>query len=185
MPQTNLTSHREIDPTGPRGWIERLHDGSNVWIRPIDKHDAALELEFLQGLAPEFRADRFVGLIRSPSLEVARELTDIDPINEFALIAVVPHEGRERQVGAAQFHVASEPDHCDAAVTVSEEWRKRGIGSALMHHLIAAARARGIRHMHAPAPARSEGGAQLAPRLGFRRCPDPNDPATVIYRLEL
>lgn len=185
MPQANPTSHREATPTSHRGWIEPLHDGTSVWIRPIDQHDAALELEFLQSLAPEFRADRFVGLIRSPSPEVARELTDIDPVNEFALIAVVSHEGRERQVGAAQFHVASKPDHCDVAVTVSGEWRKRGIGSALMHHLIAAARARGIRHMRAPAPARSEGGAQLAPRLGFRRCLDPNDPATVIYQLEL
>jgi acetyltransferase len=168
--------------TPDTGWVEQLYDGTRLWIRPISRQDAELELQFLDHLSPEFRSARFLGLVRDPSPEVARELTDIDPANAVAFIALVSDDGRERQVGAAQFHATG--DSCDAALTVSGEWRKRGVGSALMRHLLEAARARGIRHMRAFAPARG-GGDRLASRIGFRRRVDPDDPATVIYDLRL
>lgn len=174
MPRPNVTPET--------GWVEQLYDGTRLWIRPIARQDADLELEFLDHLSPEFRSARFLGLVRDPSPEVARELTDIDPANAVAFIALVPHEGRDRQVGAAQFH--AEGDSCDASLTVSGEWRRGGVGSALMRHLIEAARDRGIRHMRAYAPARG-GGDRLASRIGFRRRVDPDDPATVIYDLRL
>lgn len=101
---------------------------------------------------------------------MTHELTDIDPANAVAFIALVSHDGRERQVGAAQFHANG--DSCGAALTVSGEWRKRGVGSVLMRHLLDAARARGIRHMRAFAPARG-GSDRLASRIGFRRRVDP------------
>ena len=71
------------------------------------------------------------------------------------------------------------------SVTVAERWQKRGVGSLLMRRLVDAARVRGIRHMHASAPVQSDNSHHLASRIGFERCQDPNDPATVIYDLEL
>ncbi len=169
----------------PPGWNEKLYDGTSIWIRPIARQDAELELEFLNHLSPRFRNSRFLGLVRDPSPEVARELTNLDPAKAVAFIALVSQEGRDHQIGAAQFHVNTQGDSCDASLTVSDEWRKRGVGSFLMHHLIEAARARGIRHMRAYAPSRSGGGDQLAARIGFQRRLDPRDPATVIYDLSL
>lgn len=167
------------------GWNEKLADGTAVRIRPISEQDAELELEFLNHLSPAFRSSRFLGLVRDPTPEVARELTRLDPACAVGFIALVPHEGREREIGAAQFHVNVAGDRCDASLTVSGEWRKRGVGSLLMRHLIAAARARGIRHMCAYAPNRSGGGDRLAAHIGFQRRLDPRDPATVIYDLSL
>lgn len=167
------------------GWNEKLYDGTTVWIRPIDERDAELELEFLNHLSPEFRNARFLGLVRDPSPEVARELTNLDPATDMAFIALVSYQGRDHQVGAAQFRVNAAGDSCDASLAVSGEWRKRGVGSLLMRHLIEAARARGIRHMRAYAPMRSDGGDHLAARIGFQRRQDPRDSATVIYDLPL
>lgn len=167
------------------GWNEKLPDGTAVRIRSISERDAELELEFLNHLSPAFRSSRFLGLVRDPTPEVARELTSLDPACAVGFIALVPHEGREQQIGAAQFHINAAGDRCDASLTVSGEWRQRGIGSLLMHHLIAAARARGIRHMCAYAPSRSGGGDRLAAHIGFQRRLDPRDPATVIYDLSL
>lgn len=177
MPHTNAPSDK--------GWNVKLHDGTSVQIRLIEPHDAELELEFLNHLSPEFRNSRFLGLVRDPSPEVARELTNLDPATAMGFIAVVSHQGRDRQVGAAQFHVNALGDSCDASLTVSGDWRKRGVGSFLMRHLIAAARARGIQHMRAYAPSHSDGGDYLAALIGFRRSLDPRDPATVIYDLSL
>lgn len=167
------------------GWQQKLCDGTLVWLRPIDRQDADLELDFLTRLSPEYRHLRFLGLVRDPSLEVARELTDLDPAKAAGFIAVVPDEGRERQIGAAHFHINATGEGCDCSVTVSEEWQKRGVGSLLMRLLVGVARARGLKHMHAYAPARSDGSQHLAVRIGFQRRLDPHDPATVVYDLEL
>lgn len=164
---------------------EKLYEDTGVRIRPSNEQDADLELEFLNHLSPEFRRLRFLGLVRDPSPEVARELTNPDPGNATALIALVTNDGRDHQVGAAHFHVNSAGDSCDCSVTVREEWQKRGVGSTLMRRLIEAAQTRGIRRMRAFAPARSEERHHLASRLGFQRRPDPHDLAAVIYELEL
>lgn len=179
---------RSTSRTGapPRsGWTARLYDGTPVVIRPIDRQDADLELEFLNHLSPEMRHLRFLGLVREPCPEVARELTDLDPSVAAGFIAVVSDEGREREIGAAHFHADPTGKRCDCSVTVSDQWQKRGVGSLLMHQLIEAARTRGMRHMRAFAPAQSGGSRQLAGRLGFQRRLDPHDPGAVVYDLEL
>lgn len=175
----------QTDASPGEGWNERLPDGAVVRIRSIGQQDAELELEFLTHLSPAFRSSRFLGLVHDPTPEVARELTSLDPARAVGFIALVPYEGREREIGAAQFHANAAGDSCDASLTVSGEWRQRGVGSLLMRHLIAAARARGIRHMRAYAPGRSGGGDRLAANIGFQRRLDPRDPATVIYDLSL
>lgn len=167
------------------GWNKRLYDGTLIHIRPIGKDDAGLELEFLNGLSPTMRSLRFLGLVREPSADVARELTDLDPANAVGFMAVVADDGRDRQIGAAHFHVSPRGDSCDCSVTVSDAWRKRGVGSSLMRVLIEAARARGIRHLRAFAPAHSDGSHHLAARLGFKRRLDLHDPAVEAYHLEL
>ncbi|HET7562186.1 MAG TPA: GNAT family N-acetyltransferase [Rhodanobacteraceae bacterium] len=167
------------------GWTVRLHDGTPVLIRPIDRQDADLELEFLNQLSPEMRHLRFLGLVREPCPDVARQLTDLDPSVAAGFIAVVSDEGRDRQIGAAHFHADPSGQRCDCSVTVGDHWQKRGVGSLLMLQLIEAARVRGIRQMRAFAPASSAGSRQLAERLGFQRRLDPRDPGAVVYHLKL
>lgn len=167
------------------GWTEQLVDGTIISIRPIDRHTADLELEFLTHLSPEFRSARFLGLVRDPTPEVARQLTNLDPDKAAGFMAVVAHDGREHQIGAAQFHVSLDGDACDAALTVSGEWRKRGVGSRLMRHLLETARQRGIRRVRAHVSEDTGSGDHLALRLGFQRRQDRRDPAAVVYELAL
>lgn len=177
----NATAHAP-----PRiGWNTRLRDGTVVCIRPIDSQDAGLELEFLNRLSPEMRSLRFLGLVREPCPDVARELTNLDPANSVGFMAVVADEGHDRQIGAAHLRANPAGDSCDCSVAVSDEWQKRGVGSSLMRRLIEAAKSRGIRQMRAFAPARPDGSHHLAARLGFERRLDPRDPAVVIYDLNL
>ncbi|TAN08936.1 MAG: GNAT family N-acetyltransferase [Rhodanobacteraceae bacterium] len=167
------------------GWSKRLDDGTVVRIRPIGAQDAELELDFLNRLSPEMRSLRFLGLIQEPCPDVARRLTHLDPANAAGFIALVSDAGRDRQIGAAHFHANAKGDGCDCSVTVSDEWQKRGVGSALMRLLIQAARARGIRRLRAFAPASSDGSHHLAARLGFERKLDLQDPAVEVYNLTL
>lgn len=181
MPGHELPSKTSLQA----GWTEKLSDGTTVWIRPSNKHDAKLELEFLNGLSPELRNLRFLGLVQDTSPEVIRELTAPDPRSEMALIALISNEGRDQEIGAAHFRVNTAGSSCDCTVTVSEEWQKRGVGSHLMRHLIEAARSRGIAHMHAVAPVQDEHSHKLALLLGFERRQDAHDPAVMLYDLKL
>lgn len=167
------------------GWTEKLNDGTELLIRAISTDDVKLEHDFLQHLSPEFRRYRFLGLVQDPTPEVVRELTEVDPRDESVFIAVVRRDGEESEIGAARFRVNKDGTSCDCSVTVSDAWQKRGVGSLLMRHLIEAARARGVRNMHAVDPVGHEGSHQLATRIGFQRRQDPEDPATVIYELPL
>lgn len=172
--------------TDDRGWQEQLADGTTVLVRPIRQEDAELEFEFLNELSPEYRGARFLGLVRDPSREVARQLTNVDPATAVAMIALAATGDRMREVGVAHFLINTAGDQCDCTLAVGEAWQRRGIGAVLMGHLIKAARARGIRRMRAFAPARTGPTHQsLAARLGFERRADPRDPAVVIYDLEL
>lgn len=188
MPESSMPGGPAGSTSAPSprdGWNWRLYDGTPIRLRPIGPDDAELELEFLNRLSPEMRSLRFLGLVKEPCLDVARELTLLDPARAVGFAAVVPAEGRELQVGAAHLRANAAGDHCDCSVTVSDEWRRRGIGSALMRLLIDAARRRGIRHMHAFAPVRGDDSHHLAARLGFQRGPDRYDPAVVVYHLDL
>jgi GNAT superfamily N-acetyltransferase len=167
------------------GWREKLHDGSRITIRAISKDDEELELAFLKDLSPEFQRLRFLGLVRDPDAEVVHELTNIDPRREAGFIAVASRDGEEVEIGAARLRVDADKTRCDCAVTVSEPWQGRGVGSLLMRYLVEEARVRGIRHMYAVDPIACEKTHQLALRLGFRRRPDPDDPAAMIYDLDL
>jgi GNAT superfamily N-acetyltransferase len=165
-------------------WVERVDDVL-VDIRPIGPADQQREAAFLSRLPPEYHAYRFLGLIKTPSRGVARELTRVDHACEVALVAIVKSADGDREIGVARFRASADGSHCDCAVTVDPEWQQRGIGRRLMRHLIDVARERGIRRMYAADAARCAGAHRLAERLGFHRRPDPEDPLVTTFELRL
>lgn len=164
--------------------VFRLRDGTIVQVRPLGPGDAAREQDFLAHLSPEYHAYRFLGLIKSPSSEVARELTHPDP-GEVVLAALVEDHGRAREIGVARFRPRADGESCDCAVTVDPAWQRLGVGGVLMQSLIDEARTRGIRWMYAVDAARCPGTHKLAERLGFHACTDPEDPIATSFRLHL
>lgn len=161
-----------------------LTDGSRVTIRQIEETDLALEQDFLRRLSPEFHAYRFLGLIRDPDETDVRDLIHTDPECEVSLAAIARHDGMDCQVGVARFR-RNEDGDADCAVTIDPQWQRLGLGRLLMARLIEAARIRGVRRLFAIDAARSAGSHRLAERLGFRSCPEPDDPAVLTYELDI
>ncbi|HEY5612614.1 MAG TPA: GNAT family N-acetyltransferase [Lysobacter sp.] len=166
-------------------WSEMLHDRSHVVIRPINKHDKEAERAFIEGLSAEARRYRFLGQIRSPSERMIDEFTDLDPAHEAAFVAVIPDDGRERIVGVSRYSTDPKGENCECAVTVSDEWQNKGLGTLLMKHLIEVAKARGIHKMTSIDSADNIQMADLARHLGFRSRVDPDDAGQVIHELDL
>jgi len=171
-------------PEQPR-WVERLHDRSEVLIRPMARTDAAAEKRFIDGLSDESRRYRFLGQVASPSEQLISRLTNLDFVHDVAFVAVVHEDAHERIVGVARYSLDADGRNCECAVTIADAWREKGLGTAMMRHLIDLARARGIRTMYSVDAADNVDMHDLARHLGFHTSSDPEDATLYIHRLDL
>lgn len=173
-----------LGPEYPR-WTETLHDKTSIVIRPITRHDAAAERAFIEALSPQSIRFRFLGQIRHPSSELITRFTDIDYNHEVAFAAVVPDGTREKFLGISRYSTSNDGTSCECAVTVLDEWHRKGLGTLLMKHLIEVAKARGILHMVSNDSVENVDMGELARHLGFSRHIDPEDGTQAVHSLWL
>ena len=165
-------------------WHETLRDGTRVLIRPIQKEDAPLEWAFLERLSVGSRANRFHGEVRVSDVLV-RRLTDVDLARDMAFVALRHDAGEKKEIGVSRFCVGDAGDSCECAITVSDEWQGRGLGTLLMRHLIEVARGRGIKQMIAIVAVGNLAMCNLAASLGFAPESMRDYPGEIVYRLRL
>ena len=120
-----------------------LRDGSIAEIRPIGPADKGLLVEGLQQMSPKSKFARFGSGIASLGAAELRYLTDVNQVSHVAWGAVIDDEpagvGRYIVDGAAEAEIA---------VTVVDEFQRRGLGRTLFDALAASARAAGIEIFH-------------------------------------
>jgi len=119
-----------------------LHDGSAVTIRPIVPTDAPLLVDAFERLSLISRHNRFLGAKTALTPADLRRLTVVDHHDHEALIAIDVMDGRA--VGVARYIRSADGDRADVAVTVIDEWQRRGLARALIDRLAARARAEGV-----------------------------------------
>jgi RimJ/RimL family protein N-acetyltransferase len=131
-----------------RGERVRLRDGSVVLIRPIQSGDAPLLADGFARLSAESRQLRFLtGKSHLTAAELAY-FTEIDHHDHEALGAVDPVDGRG--LGVARYiRDSGDQKGAEIAVTVVDEWQRRGLGTELLKRLIDRARQERIRHVTA------------------------------------
>lgn len=166
-------------------WTETLGDGSQVVIRPITKSDSVAERAFIEGLSPTSRRMRFLGQVGIPSDEMIQNFIDIDYVQDVAFAATIPEASKDRFVGVSRYGTDAAGIRCECAVVVSDAWQGRGLGTALMKHLIEVARSRGIRSMYSLDSSANHAMSDLAHYLGFSSRPDPDDATQTLHELTL
>ena len=167
------------------GWEEELRDGTRVLVRPIHAQDVELERRFIEALSPSSRRFRFLETMNSPTDALLRQLTVINPSTDAAYVAVIAVAGQEREIGVARFSARADGHDCEFAVTVSDEWQHKGLGTLLMRRLIDVARARGIEAMHSSDAADNSLMRKFAEHLHFQHKRDPDDATLVRYSVDL
>ncbi|MBB4821134.1 GNAT superfamily N-acetyltransferase [Pseudomonas alcaligenes] len=171
----------------PRGdyWIEPLEDGTHVLIRPLREEDRERERAFINRLSPEARHNRFLGEFREVAPALLNQLMDVDDKDRVALVALAHVDGELLEVGISRYAKVGELGQCEFAVTVADEWLRRGLGSILFEHLADSARRNGFRQLYSIDSASNAGMRGLARKLGLQRRRDAEDPTQVIHRLDL
>lgn len=166
-------------------WDVVLRGGTHALIRPIRKQDYALERRFIEALSPRSRRFRFLDTIKSPSSALLKQLVEIDPTRDVALIALLVEETGEEQIGVARLCGAADLRSCEFAITVSDAWQRKGLGTHLMRQLRKSAVSRGVESMYSVDSADNEMMRGFALRLAMQRVIDPNDSTQVIHSVDL
>jgi GNAT superfamily N-acetyltransferase len=125
-----------------------LRNGSHVLIRRVRQTDATLLSEIFAGMSERSRRMRFLmGKDRLSAADL-HALTNLDSRDRTALAAVGASDGTG--VGIARYaRDAARPHVAEVAVTVVDDWQRRGLGQALLTRLAAHARDHGIRRFSA------------------------------------
>jgi acetyltransferase len=184
---TGRYCHMAIHPYPPgleTNW--QLDEDTTVLIRPIRPEDANTERAFVDNLSSESKYFRFMNHMDKISPLMLARFTQIDYDREMALVAMLgEHTEQARMIGVARY--ISNPDElsCEFALTVADDWQKRGLGRQLMERLIAIAGDRGLQVMEGDVLAQNSKMLRLCNSLGFHTVHDSEDPEVVIVRRDI
>jgi acetyl coenzyme A synthetase (ADP forming)-like protein len=117
-----------------------LADGGTVHLRPIRFDDDDGLLGLYTRLSDESIYLRFFSPVPRPTASQIEHLTSVDYDRRFALVAELGDE----IVGVARYDRTGERE-AEVAFTVQDDQQGRGLGTIMLEHLAAIARAHGIR----------------------------------------
>lgn len=123
-----------------------LEDGTELILRPIRPSDREQLAAGFDRLSPQSRSMRFFSALSTLNDRQLQYFTDIDYVDHFAWVAGVrAPDDSEYGVGVARY-IRTSPGatEAEAAVTVIDDYHRRGIGSILLEALAAVALTNGI-----------------------------------------
>jgi GNAT superfamily N-acetyltransferase len=125
------------------GEAARLRDGTQVLIGPLRGDDAPLLADAFAQLSQESRRLRFLGPKPTLSAAELRYLTEVDGHNHEAICAIDPTSGRGLAIGRF-VRDREDPMRAEVAITVADDWQRRGLGKLLLERLADRAREEGV-----------------------------------------
>lgn len=146
--------------------------GGQVLLRPIRPDDELLYDEFFEHMTEEDTRLRFFSPMRGLSHKFRARLTQIDYAREMAFVAL---DAAGRLLGVAR--LSADPDYTRAefGVAVRSDLKGRGLGWLLMQHLIAYARAEGLKQLDGLVLVENTTMLAMSRELGFDVEKEPSD----------
>ena len=123
-----------------------LRDGRTIEIRalrPADRDDLMAAVGRTSG---DSLYRRFFSPRRRFTETEVTFFVDVDFVNHVALVAVTQEGGRSVIIGTGRYIVVK-PGQAEVAFAVMDDYQGRGIGSALVQHLVAIARGAGLQEL--------------------------------------
>jgi RimJ/RimL family protein N-acetyltransferase len=150
--------------------MERLRDGSVIDIRALRPDDREDMLTAIGRTSAQSLRRRFFVPKRGFSEQEISFFMDIDFSKHVALVAEIEESGREVIVGGGRY-ILVQPGEAELAFVVVDAYQGKGIGTSLLRHLIALARAAGLRELAADVLVENRAMLKVFDRFGFRPQP--------------
>ena len=147
--------------------IFRVPGGAAVTVRPIRPDDAGRLQDYLRALSEHSRRNRFLGAVNElPPRELAR-IAAMDGAGALALVCFAGC-GRDAAMIAEAIHViAPAGARCEFALSVTDAWQRRGLGTLLLRLIECHARMLGARHLFGDVLRSNAAMKGLAGKMGF------------------
>ncbi|MDP9136369.1 MAG: GNAT family N-acetyltransferase [Actinomycetota bacterium] len=145
-----------------------LRDGARVTLRPIAPEDKPLIAATFERLSEASRYRRFFTTKHELSAAELAYLVDVDHTDHEAIIAIDPSNGEA--LGVARYiRFKDDAEVAEVAVTVADDWQRRGLGRALLDRLTYHARREGVRRFSALVQGDNPGALGLLEGVGDTR----------------
>ena len=128
---------------------DTLHDGTEIFFRPVKPTDEAALAEMLYSLSPSSIRTRYMAqTVAFPHRDVQR-LTNIDYTQDISMVGTVPGVSGEQVVAIAQYYLDPKTQTAEIAFLVQDEWQQKGMGTFLLDYLTQIAKRRGVKRFYA------------------------------------
>ena len=125
-----------------------LRDGARVTLRQLTRDDQQRLAASFARLSDESRYRRFFTTKSELSDADLDYLVDVDHRDHEAIVAIDPETNE--LVGVARYvRLTEDEEIAEVAVTVADDWQRRGLGRALLDRLTYRARQEGVRRFSA------------------------------------
>ncbi len=126
-----------------------LRDGTEIFFRPTKPTDEPALTEMLYSLSRQsVRSRYFTHTVIFPHKDVQR-MTNIDYVDDLAIVGVVPSASGEEIVAIAQYFLDPSKEAAEVAFIVQDEWQQKGMGTFLLDYITEIAKQRGVRRFYA------------------------------------
>lgn len=151
-------------------------DGTNFLLRPIVPEDEPQVQALITRLSPEAIRFRYFSTIRELSHRDAARFTQIDYDREMALVLTTHGDAGKVPIHGV-VRLMADPDNelAEYSIVVEDRLTGRGVGTALMHRIVAYAGARGIREVFGYVMKGNANMLTVCQALGFTVAPQPDD----------
>jgi acyl-CoA hydrolase len=124
---------------------ETLKDGTEIFFRPVRPTDEPALAEMLYSLSNQSVHTRYFTHTMTFPHAAVQKLTNVDYVNDLAIVGAVPGPGGEELVAIGQYFLDPKSQAAEIAFLVQDEWQEKGMGSILMDYLTQIAQQRGVR----------------------------------------
>jgi len=162
---------------------ETLRDGRIVEIRALHPNDQADMILATKRISKASLYRRFFGPKQRFSDREIAFFINVDFDSHVALIATIQEAGTVVIVGGGRF-IRTNADGAELAFVVIDAYQGKGVGKALLHHLLILARTGGLHEVTAEVLLENRPMLAMFDKAGFERSVSP-DPLVVHVRLPL
>jgi RimJ/RimL family protein N-acetyltransferase len=145
----------------------RLPGGESVMVRAIRPRDADRLQAYMRNLSAPTRRNRFLGAVSELTPKELERLTHMGGPGELAIIAFGRGGGETAMIAEAIMAIAAESQRCEIALSVTDAWQRKGLGTLMLSQMECRARLLGARYLVGDVLRTNDAMKGLARKAGF------------------